>query len=59
VKTMEPLTNILEVAALLTWIAAAIYAIYTTRRLSRRSDKILDNMEADLRQDQEGAWRNE
>lgn len=47
-RTVETISNILEIAALLTWIAAAIYAIYTTRRLSRRSDKILDNMEAEL-----------
>lgn len=54
---MGTIINILEVAALLTWIAAAIYVIYTTRRLNKRCDKLLDDMGAELEREREGAWR--
>ncbi len=52
---METIINILELAAVLVWIAAAVYAIYTTRHLNKRCNKALDDMEAELKRNQEGA----
>ncbi len=51
---METIINILEIAALLAWIAAAIYTICAARRLNKRYDKMLDDMVAELGQGKEG-----
>ncbi len=45
--------DLLQCVALAVWIAAGVYALFAARRLNKRCDRILGEIEADMHDNKE------
>lgn len=48
------ITNVLELIAATVWLAAGIYVFIKTRKIEKRLDKVVSDLEADVQQSMTG-----